>query len=182
MNLPAFTPKGMLPPGDFELSLQELRESHLVKPPGRGYKNWDQHWRARLVDSLEVVAGQLWRVGITEIYLDGSFVENKDHPHDIDGYFVCSLEDLRTGRLVRDLNLLDPFQVWTWDPKARRACSDSPKRQLPMWHQYRVELYPHYGQSSGILDEFGNELEFPAAFRKSRRLHAPRGIVKLRRS
>jgi hypothetical protein len=28
-----------------------------------------------------------------------------------------------------------------------------------MWHQYRVELYPHVGQLSGIRDRFGNELE-----------------------
>jgi hypothetical protein len=27
-----------------------------------------------------------------------------------------------------------------------------PKLQLPMWHKYRVELYPHYGQLCGIRD------------------------------
>ena len=54
-----------------------------------------------------------------------------------------------------------------------------PKKQLPMWHQYRVELYPHYGQLSGIRDKFGNELEFPSAFRLSRRDGKPRGIIKI---
>lgn len=44
-----------------------------------------------------------------------------------------------------------------------------PKRQLPMWHHYRVELYPHYGQGSGIRDPLGYELKFPSAFRLSRR-------------
>ena len=49
-----------------------------------------------------------------------------------------------------------------------------------MWHTYRVELYPHVtGLISGIQDEHGNELEFPAAFRRSRRDGRPRGIVKL---
>jgi hypothetical protein len=35
------------------------------------------------------------------------------------------------------------------------------------------------GQLCGIKDEFGHELEFPAAFRKSRYSHRPRGIVKI---
>ena len=51
-----------------------------------------------------------------------------------------------------------------------------------MWHQYRVELYPHVpglGIGSGILDKFGNELEFPSAFRQCRRNGKPRGIVKI---
>lgn len=54
-----------------------------------------------------------------------------------------------------------------------------PKKQLPMWHQYRVELYPHFGQSSGIQDQYGNELEFPAAFRRSRADGKPKGIIKI---
>ena len=48
-----------------------------------------------------------------------------------------------------------------------------------MWHAYRVELYAHFGQLSGIRDKFGNELEFPSAFRLSRRNGLPRGIVKI---
>jgi hypothetical protein len=47
-----------------------------------------------------------------------------------------------------------------------------------MWHQYRVELFPHVGQLSGILDPHGNALEFPAAFRLSRR-GMPKGIIKV---
>lgn len=42
------------------------------------------------------------------------------------------------------------------------------------------ELYPHFsGLGSGIRDKFGNELEFPAAFRQCRRDSQPKGIVKL---
>jgi hypothetical protein len=56
-----------------------------------------------------------------------------------------------------------------------------PKKQLPMWHRYRVELYPHVaGFSSGIRDPQWYELEFPSAFRQSRRDGRPRGIVKLK--
>ena len=80
---------------------------------------------------------------------------------------------------LSDLNLLDPHKVWTWDPQSRRPHRGYAKLQLPMWHQYRVELYPHWGQPSSIKDRFGNDLEFPSAFRLSRRSGAPRGIVKI---
>jgi hypothetical protein len=32
---------------------------------------------------------------------------------------------------------------------------------------------------SGIRDAFGNELEFPSAFRLSRRAYEPKGIVRI---
>ena len=43
----------------------------------------------------------------------------------------------------------------------------------------RVELYPHYGQLCGVRDQNAHELEFPSAFRRSRRERKPRGIVKI---
>ena len=47
-----------------------------------------------------------------------------------------------------------------------------------MWHRYRIELYPHtIGQLSGIRDQFGNDLQFPSAFRQTRGTFAPKGIV-----
>lgn len=180
--LPSFNSHGLLPPGDYELTLAELRQSMLVVGPGAGYPHWDAVWRSGLVDNLEVLVQQLWAVGITEIFVDGSFAEDKDHPNDIDGYFICDLRHLVSGRLERELNLLDPAKSWTWDPSARRSYYGDPKLQLPMWHRYRVEMYPHFGQLSGIRDKFGNELEFPAAFRTSRRDGQPRGIVKIRRT
>lgn len=177
--LPMFTSEGVLPPADHELTLAALRSSMLVTGPEQGYPNWDRAWRAQLVDNLEVLVRQLWHAGIDDIFVDGSFVEEKERPNDIDGYFVCDLMDLATGNLQRRLNLADPHKVWTWDPATRRPYPGYPKRQLPMWHVYRAELYPHYGQPSGIRDKYGNELEFPSAFRLSRRDGAPRGIVKI---
>lgn len=116
---------------------------------------------------------------MTEIFIDGSFVEDKEHPNDIDGYFECELKRLASGELERELNLLDPHKIWTWDPASRRPYRKYPKKQLPMWHAYRVELYPHYGQLCGIRDKYGHELEFPSAFRRSRRDGCPRGIIKV---
>lgn len=186
MHLPPFDDDGLLPPGDYEMSFAELRRSALVvgtEEPGDGAA-WDAKWRTQLVDNLEVVTKQLWSIGIVDIFVDGSFAEDKGHPNDIDGYFVCDFDRLRTGQLTRQLNLLDPDKVWTWDPASRRPYRGYPKLQLPMWHRYRVELYPHVpglGWGCGIRDRFGNELEFPSAFRQSRRNGAPKGIVKLRK-
>lgn len=179
--LPPFSEGGLLPPGDYELTLDELRASALVLGPGdpKDFPSWDAAWREKLVGNLEVLVRQLWQVGIADIFVDGSFAEDKDHPNDIDGYFVCDLRYLASGQLEQDLNLLDPHKVWTWDPASRRPYRGYSQKQLPMWHQYRVELYPHYGQLSGIGDKHGNELEFPAAFRQSRRDGKPRGIIKI---
>lgn len=183
--IPSFQADGLLPPRDYEVSFDELKRSVLVGGPAdlSGRPNWDASWRATLVKNLETLTRQLWQVGITEVFADGSFVEDKDHPNDIDGYFVCDLGRLKSGELVRDLNLLDPGKVWTWDPASRRPYRGYPKKQLPMWHRYRVELYPHIpglGLGSGIRDKYGHELEFPSAFRQSRRDGKPRGIVKIR--
>lgn len=181
--IPTFQDDGLLPPGDYEVTLTNLKISPLVLASGACTKwpDWDADWREKLVDNLSVLVHQLWQVGVTEIFADGSFAEDKPHPNDIDGYFECDLMRLANGELERELNLLDPYKVWTWDPAARRPYPGYPKKQLPLWHKYRVELYPHVqGLSSGIVDRHGNELEFPAAFRQSRRNGQPRGIVKIK--
>jgi hypothetical protein len=182
--IPPFGPDGLLPPGDYEVSFDELRQSPLVlgPPDPAEHTAWDAPWRDELVGNLEILTRQLWQAGIREVFADGSFAEDKDHPNDIDGYFVCTLRDLTTGELVRHLNLLDPSKVWTWEPASRKPYRRYPKKQLPMWHRYRVELYPHVpglGIGCGILDKYGYELEFPSAFRQSRRDGKPRGIVKI---
>jgi hypothetical protein len=183
--IPDFDADGLLPPGDYEVSFDELRASSLVLGPSNkaGYESWDFRWRSMLVDNLEVLSRQLWTVGVRDIYADGSFAEDKRHPNDIDGYFVCDLAPLASGELTRRLNLLDTTKVWTWDPGSRRPYRGYPKKQLPMWPQYRVELYPHIsglGIGSGIVDKYGHELEFPSAFRQCRRNGKPRGIVKIK--
>ncbi|ADC49340.1 hypothetical protein BpOF4_06400 [Alkalihalophilus pseudofirmus OF4] len=175
-----FNEYGFLPPHDYEITLNELRESLLVRGPGDG-EPWDVTWRLFLIDQLEVLVQQLWDVGIHQIYIDGSFVEAKAHPNDIDGYFECDVMELATGELERKLNALDPYKVWTWDSNSRKPYRGYTKKQLPMWHRYRVELYPHFGQPSGIKDEYGHDQQFPAAFRKSRDTFLPKGIIKLSR-
>jgi hypothetical protein len=185
VGLPEFTADGVLPVGDFELTLDEIRESVLVKGPGADHPHWDIEWRRQLVHNLEILVGELWEVGVTEIFIDGSFLEDKDHPNDIDGYFECDWREFVSGALQDRLNQLDPHRIWTWDPAERRLYRGYPKKQLPMWHQYRVELYPHLPGLVAGGDRHGNPLEFPAFFRTSRRPLlsgvTQKGIVKIRR-
>lgn len=184
MRLPEkFTNEGVLPPGDYVTTFPELRKSLLVK--GTGSKNWDTAWRLELTHRAEKLVCQLWSVGIDDVYLDGSFVEDKDHPNDIDGYFdpklsAFSQSDMeRFEKLQSDLNVIDPHRVWDWSPQSRTHDHETGKKQLPMWHRYRVEFYPHLDQGTGIVDEFGNNLTFPSAFRISRHRFQQKGIVKI---
>src|SRR5437879_1311309 len=65
MTIPTgFSNDGLLPPGDYGLTLEELRASWLVAGPGQeGYPHWDREWRARLVGNLSILVAQLWKVG-----------------------------------------------------------------------------------------------------------------------
>ena len=69
-KLPKFTVEGLLPPGDYELTLDELRESFLVLGPDDPAQclNWDAAWRLKLVENAAVLIRQLWQVGISEVF------------------------------------------------------------------------------------------------------------------
>lgn len=169
-----------MPAGDYEVTFEELRTSILVQGPDPDSvwrENWDAEWREHLTHRAETMCNQLWAVGVEDIYLDGSFTEAKAHPNDIDGYFACDAEQVATGQLQRSLNRIDPKKCWTWDPAERRSYRGYAKKQLPMWHAYRVELYPHYNQFTGITDAQDHPLTFPSAFRQRRRDDEPKGIV-----
>ena len=115
-----FTAEGLLLPGDYPLTLEQLSSSMLVQGASDRATTWDSDWRRQLVGNLGVLVNQLWQAGVSEVFIDGSFVEDKDHPNDIDGYFVCELSRLASGELEKSLNLLDPCKCWTSDPAQRR--------------------------------------------------------------
>lgn len=77
-TIPSFTESGLLPPGDYELSFDELRDSILVRGPKDRERcpHWDGEWRVHLIDNFEHLTRQLWSVGIREIFADGSFAED----------------------------------------------------------------------------------------------------------
>jgi uncharacterized protein DUF6932 len=173
--IPPFTADGLLPAGDYVLTIEELLACSLVTgPPSAEF--WNKQWRTKLVKNLAVMVRHLVKVGVTEVFIDGSFVEEKDIPNDIDGYFVCDPARWLSGELARDLQRLD--SAWTWEPARREPFRTYPKEQLPMRHKYRVELFPHYGQFCGLFDRAGGKLTFAEAFRLSRDF-LPKGIVKI---
>ena len=60
--LPFFTTGDVLPVGDYSLTIEQLRASHLVTGEGNDSAHWDAEWRKRLVDNLEILTVQLWMV------------------------------------------------------------------------------------------------------------------------
>lgn len=111
-----FNEDGVLQPGDYPMTIGQLKESMLVFGPDNE-SPWNQRKRLMLVNNLEILVNQLHNVGVDEIFIDGSFVEDKASPSDIDGYFVADPRDLPD--IVRELNKLDPYKIWTWDWQSR---------------------------------------------------------------
>ncbi len=175
-----FTKDGLLPVGDYELTPDELRSSMLVHGPSgkQSSKHWHADWRSQMTENAIAVVEQLWRVGPRPVWIGGSYVEDCNEPGDVDAYFECDVADIVTGELAARLNVMGPYRYWSWDWKSRVSVPGYVEPKLRMWRDLRVEIYPHYGQRSGITDQFGNPLTFPAAFRKSRDFH-PKGIIKL---
>lgn len=173
-----FSRSGHLPPGNHEMTEAQIAQSILVINPTR--ENWDEPWRSQLLTNFCQLASELWQVGIEEIYLDGSFVEEKDHPNDIDGYFVCDFKRFVSKEIHRELNLLNADKIWTWSHQDMVRVGSLGKRVLPMWLRYRVEIFPDYpGSFTGIRDRHGSPLGFPDAFRRCRVGRKEKGIIKL---
>jgi hypothetical protein len=180
--LPRFNDAGLLPPGDDELTIEQLKTSMLVVGPRANNAAWDSNWRMQLVSSLEILARQLRQVGITSsICIGGSFVEDRSTPHDIDGYFYCNDREFLSGRLEERLNQLDPYQAWNWKPNSLTPDARGMMR-YPLWHRYRVDLFPNIGQDTGIFDNAGNQRNFYSLMRWSRRVGTLRGVILLKRS
>lgn len=61
-SLPGFTEEGLLPPGDYELTFAELRQSLLVMGPDQDsplyealYEGWNTGWREHLTHQAETM-------------------------------------------------------------------------------------------------------------------------------
>lgn len=177
--LPPFNKDGFLPPGEYCLTLTELKKSMLVNNPT---SSWDREWRLQLVNNLEIIAKQLWRIQIENMYVNGSFVEDKDHPNDMDIYFDCGRKYFVSGKLEEDLNKLDKHKCWTWEDHKRKLDVGTGKRHLPIWWQYRIDPWPNFGQGTGIMNPKTNkEMTFPELFRTSRFNFKPKGIIKIQK-
>lgn len=183
--IPSLQPNGLLAPGDYEVSFEELRLSGSCRRPA------SKHGRA-------VVGRQVAQATDRQPRNPHESALASGHSGDLCRWFVRRGQGLpeRPRRLLRlrppGVGLRGPgataesarsIQGVDLGPSFEKARRGYPKKQLPMWHRYRVELYPHVpglGLGSGILDKWGNELEFPSAFRQSRRDGTPRGIIKIK--
>ena len=67
--LPRFTDDGLLPPGVHETDLEELKER----------MGWSRK-RRHLPEGLEEVFEMMASCGVARVYLNGSFVTDKDRP------------------------------------------------------------------------------------------------------
>ena len=88
-----FTEDGLLPPGVHETDLEELREK----------MGWSRK-RQGLLEGLEEALELMAACGVVRVYLDGSFVTDKDRPNEIDGCY-----DLSEDVTAEDLRCLAPI-------------------------------------------------------------------------
>lgn len=179
-----FDENGLLPAGEYPMSLDDLEQSILVTGEEEIEGAWDTKWRLKLVKNLRVLVKQLWDEGITDIFIDGSFATDKLRPGDIDGYFVVEKpeemidSDFENELCIR-LNKHDEYNVWTWKDKDRKRPSEAEKGQLPMWWQYRVEMWPEYGQWSGQIHPITEEKLTHAQLFRVTKQGEEKGIIKL---
>ncbi len=109
--IPDFTEQGILPPGIHQATLDDVR-SRL----GWGRKRED------LIKGLEMALQLVGNCGVERVYLDGSFVTDKDRPGDIDGCY-----DVPPGA-----DLTKAFPIWPLNQDTRRLSKS----------MFGVELFP----------------------------------------
>ena len=73
-TIPDFDENGNLPPGVYEVSLQDIRIRF----------TWSDR-RKKLFAGLKQAIDNLTKANVKKVYIDGSFVTSKDEPNDIDG-------------------------------------------------------------------------------------------------
>jgi hypothetical protein len=164
---------------DYEVTLEEIRNSLLVTGPELMPSDWNISRRQWLVNNLEILVRQLWSAGIETVYVDGSFVTSKGIPGDIDACFQCDSLDWTSGALAKRLNEATQDKIWTWLTADRVIVPGYLKNRLPMWRTYRVEIYPYsLKRQNGILID-GVFHPFPDVFRRVKFTDRRKGILKL---
>lgn len=175
----SFGPFGVLLQ-DYEATFAELWDSLLIKGPLEDRPvSWDEPWRRTLLGNAEGLVRQLWAVGITTIYLDGSFVTRKGHPADIDGCFRVEVADYESGELEKRLNKAAPKTVWGWTTESMIMIGG--KQKLKMWGSYKVELWPFADELPGGINTSEGLIPLPDGFRLERFLPVDKGLILLKK-
>ncbi len=177
--LPPFNEHGLLPVGIYPLSPRQLLASHLVTGAySQQGEAWDAEHRARLVHNVVYLARQLWQVGVTEVFVFGSFVDDKACPNDIDSYFVYpSAKPIRNGRLRRALNEINAEKAWDW--LNRLPDETTGKNEMILWHVYRVEVVPTAPDLKNAMPVEGTKLPIPTGVHIASGSCRIKGVVQL---
>jgi hypothetical protein len=138
MKIPSFNKAGELPAGEHEASLALVKKRF----------GSSSAQREELMRGLEGAAENLRAAGVRRIWVDGSFVTEKEEPNDVDGCWEYS-ESV-------DLEKID--SVFLDESRA------------PMKEKYGVELFP------ACVIEAGSGLPFPKFFQVNRD-GEPKGIL-----
>lgn len=93
MSIPELTSNGELPPGEYEVTIDEVEERFGSSNPKR----------KALMKGLRAAARNLKEAGIQRIWINGSFVTSKPEPKDVDGCWEYSRE--------MNLVVLDPVFI-----------------------------------------------------------------------
>lgn len=76
MAIPEFNELGYLPPGVYEASWREFLRRFAFNPH-----------RLRLATGLAAALRKLGKAGCRRVVIGGSYVTNKEHPNDFDGWY-----------------------------------------------------------------------------------------------
>jgi hypothetical protein len=137
--IPSFDERGNLPPGVHSATWEEIVERYATTER-----------RAELLDGLHEAVASLRAAGCARVYLDGSFVTDKEAPRDFDACWEVS---------GVDAGLLDPVLL---DFKDRRAAQKA---------RYGGELFPAQGAAEPVGTVF---LDY---FQRDRDTGEPKGII-----
>jgi hypothetical protein len=124
--IPRFTDEGLLPPGIHETDLEDLREK----------MGWSRK-RSALLEGIEEALELIAACGVVRVYLDGSFVTDKDRPNDIDGCY-----DLAEHVTAEDLGRLAPI----FPP--------NPSNRAEAKRRFGVDLFPAAAMELGSGQPF----------------------------
>jgi hypothetical protein len=128
MPIPALNAHGLLPPGTYDCSLEEITAAFGT------FGGSDR--RIRLTEKLNEYVGMVREAGVgQQIYVDGSYVTNTEEPGDIDVLLILREDidlgqelppfqyNVRSGKFVRQRFGFDFFFGFAGDPSAERLLS-----------------------------------------------------------
>jgi hypothetical protein len=129
MPIPQLEDSGYLPEGDHEATLDEVE----LVFGSAGFK------RRELMGNLKEIAEELWGLGVSMIWIDGSFISAKRRPDDVDVIYVCPDEG---------------------DPASWGRLSPSQRKWLESNYGIHLWEYPSEGRHGGRMGRHQTIKEF----------------------